>query len=76
MQSMPHHHQTTSGGNLLTYFKHMPKLPQYVYVQIDDIDGNDVYYTCHTDIKNLPFAPGPNHPVAKYKLEKLITTTH
>ena len=50
----------------------MKKLPEFITVQIDDVDGNDVYYSATEEKKETPFSPSDNHPTAIYKLVKYI----
>jgi len=50
----------------------MKSLPQFITVQIDDVDGNDVYYTANVTDKETPFPPSSNHPTAIYELKSNI----
>ena len=49
----------------------MAKLPEEVYVQIDDVDDKKLYLTAYEN-DNTGFPPGYNHPVGVYKLIKVL----
>lgn len=48
----------------------MKNLPELMVIQIDDVDGDNVYYSANEENKNTPFPPSYNHPTAVYKLIK------
>jgi hypothetical protein len=48
--------------------KASPLFPDKIFVQVDDIDGKHIYYAASKTNEELPFTPGPNHPVRIYKL--------
>lgn len=50
----------------------MPKLPEYIQIQIDDFDDCSVYYSATAEEKDTPFPPSQNHPTGIYKLVKYI----
>lgn len=47
----------------------MPKLfPNFLHVQIDDLDGEDIYRSVSENIKDLPFEGSDTHPIRDYRL--------
>jgi hypothetical protein len=45
----------------------MKKLPEFIIVQIEDVDGDVVYYSANE--KDTPYPPSDNHPTAVYRLQ-------
>ena len=50
----------------------MKNLPEFMHIQIDDVDDNDVYYSATDEGEDIPFLPSDRHPAGLYKLIKRL----
>lgn len=50
----------------------MKNLPEFMVIQIDDVDGNDIYYTAIEEGKDTPFPPNGIHKTAVYRLQSYL----
>lgn len=46
----------------------MSRLPKEIFVQIDDVDDDDVYLTAHISKDTIEFVESDRHPIGFYRL--------